>query len=44
MERIPTTREGYDKLREEIKQLEDVEMPKIAEKIAEARTGTPSAA
>ena len=37
MERIPTTREGYDKLREEIKQLEDVEMPKIAEKIADAR-------
>lgn len=37
MERIPTTREGYDKLREEVRQLEDVEMPKIAQKIAEAR-------
>lgn len=37
MERIPTTREGFDKLREEIRFLEDVEMPKIAEKIAEAR-------
>jgi transcription elongation factor GreA len=37
MERIPTTREGYDKLREEIRQLENEEMPKIAEKIADAR-------
>ncbi len=37
MERIPTTREGYDKLRDEIRQLEDVEMPKIAQKIADAR-------
>jgi len=37
MERQPTTREGYEKLREEIRQLEHVEMPKIAEKIAEAR-------
>ncbi|MFN0051463.1 MAG: transcription elongation factor GreA [Planctomycetales bacterium] len=37
MERIPTTREGFDKIREEIRQLEDVEMPKIAQKIAEAR-------
>ncbi|MFN6107873.1 MAG: transcription elongation factor GreA [Planctomycetaceae bacterium] len=37
MDRIPTTREGFDKLREEIRHLEDVEMPKIAEKIADAR-------
>src|SRR5665213_2744337 len=37
MERIPTTREGYDKMREEIRHLDDVEMPKIAEKIADAR-------
>jgi transcription elongation factor GreA len=37
MERQPTTREGYEKLREEIRHLENVEMPKIAEKIAEAR-------
>ena len=37
MERIPTTREGYDKLREEIRQLDEEEMPKIAEKIADAR-------
>ncbi len=33
----PISQEGYDKLREEIRRLEDVEMPKIAEKIAEAR-------
>ncbi len=37
MERTPTTREGYEKLREEIRHLEEVEMPKIAQKIAEAR-------
>jgi transcription elongation factor GreA len=37
MERIPTTREGFEKIREEIRQLEDIEMPKIAEKIADAR-------
>lgn len=38
MERQPTTREGYDKLKEEIRHLDQVEMPKIAEKIAEARS------
>ena len=37
MERHPISREGYDKLREQIRRLEDEEMPKIAEKIAEAR-------
>src|SRR6516165_12169999 len=37
MERIPTTREGFEKIREEIRQLEDVEMPRIAQKIADAR-------
>ena len=37
MERHPISQEGYDKLREQIKELEDVEMPRIAEKIAEAR-------
>ncbi|MEZ6050541.1 MAG: transcription elongation factor GreA [Planctomycetaceae bacterium] len=37
MDRNPITREGYDKLVAEIKHLEDVEMPLIAEKIAEAR-------
>jgi transcription elongation factor GreA len=37
MERQPITREGYEKLREEIRRLEDVEMPAIAERIADAR-------
>lgn len=37
MDRHPISREGYDKIRKEIEQLEDVEMPLIAEKIAEAR-------
>lgn len=37
MERQPISREGYEKLREEIRYLEDVKMPEIAEKIAEAR-------
>lgn len=36
-DRLPTTREGYEKLREEIRFLDEVEMPKIALKIAEAR-------
>ena len=35
--RQPISREGYDKLKAEIKHLEDVVMPEIAEKIAEAR-------
>ncbi len=37
MEKNPISREGYDKLREEIRRLEQDEMPIIAEKIAEAR-------
>lgn len=37
MERQPISREGYEKLREEIRQLEDVEMPRIAGQIAAAR-------
>lgn len=37
MERQPISREGYDKLLAEIKHLEEEEMPKIAQKIAEAR-------
>ncbi len=37
MERQPITREGYDKLREEIRHLEEDEMPQIAERIATAR-------
>ena len=36
-EPIPMTREGYNKIRAEIEQYESVEMPKIAERIAEAR-------
>lgn len=38
MERQPITREGYDKLRDEIKHLEEDVLPEIAEKIAEARS------
>ncbi|MCL4112041.1 UNVERIFIED_CONTAM: hypothetical protein GTU68_034544 [Idotea baltica] len=37
MDRQPISQEGYDKIREEIRDLEEVQMPKIAEKIAEAR-------
>ena len=37
MERQPISREGYDKLREEIRHLEQDEMPMIAEKIKLAR-------
>lgn len=33
----PTTREGYDKLKAELDRLEQVEMPRIAKLIAEAR-------
>jgi transcription elongation factor GreA len=34
---VPMTRDRYNQLRSEVEQLESVEMPKIAEKIAEAR-------
>jgi len=37
MERQPISREGYDKKKEELRLLEDVEMPKIAQAIADAR-------
>jgi transcription elongation factor GreA len=37
MDRQPISREGYEKLREEIRRLEQEEMPKIAEQIATAR-------
>lgn len=37
MDRQPITREGFDKLREELRRLDEVEMPAIAERIAEAR-------
>ncbi|MEM1228309.1 MAG: transcription elongation factor GreA [Planctomycetota bacterium] len=36
-ESVPMTREGYNKIKEEIKRLENEEMPKVTEKIAEAR-------
>lgn len=38
MDQQPITREGYDKLKEELRVLEDIEMPQIAEAIAEARS------
>ena len=34
---VPMTRERYNQMRAEVEQLETVEMPRIAEKIAEAR-------
>lgn len=37
MERQPITREGYDKLRAEIQQLEEVVLPQITQAIADAR-------
>ena len=36
-ERIPMTRVGYDKIKAEISELENVEMPKVAERVAAAR-------
>lgn len=35
---IPMSRAGYEKLMAELKQMETVEMPKIAERVAEARS------
>jgi transcription elongation factor GreA len=37
MERQPISREGYDKLREEVRRLEEIDMPAIAERIKSAR-------
>jgi transcription elongation factor GreA len=37
MERQPISREGYDKIREEIRVMEEVDMPAIAERIKTAR-------
>lgn len=37
MSPVPTTREGYDKLKAELEHLEQVEMPRIAGLIADAR-------
>ncbi|MFN3190222.1 MAG: transcription elongation factor GreA [Aureliella sp.] len=36
-EMVPMTRDKYNELRDEIERLETVEMPKVTEKIAEAR-------
>jgi transcription elongation factor GreA len=35
---VPMTREGFNKLKSEVERLDHVEMPKIAEKIAAARS------
>ena len=37
MDRQPISREGYDKLKEDVRLLEDVEMPRITQAIADAR-------
>ena len=37
VESVPMTREGYNKIKAEINRLENVEMPLVTEKIAEAR-------
>ena len=37
MDRQPISREGYEKLREEVRYLEEVEMPKVREAIKNAR-------
>ena len=37
MDSIPMSRAGYDKLMADVKHMEDVEMPAIAKRIAEAR-------
>lgn len=38
MDQQPISREGYDKLRDELRQLEDVELPAIAQAVADARS------
>jgi transcription elongation factor GreA len=37
-DRIPTTQSGYDKLRAEVEHMNSVEMPKIAARVAAARS------
>ena len=37
MDQQPISREGYDKLREELRQLEDLELPAITQAVADAR-------
>lgn len=36
--RVPMTQEGYNKIKAEVEHFENVEMPKIVEKIAQARS------
>lgn len=38
MQTQPITREGYDKLKEEIRVLEEIEMPQITQQLADARS------
>jgi transcription elongation factor GreA len=38
MDRQPISREGYDKLREDLRILEEVEMPAVSQAIADARS------
>jgi transcription elongation factor GreA len=37
-DRIPMTRTGYDKLKAEVDELETIEMPKLAQRVAAARS------
>ena len=37
-DRIPMTRAGYDKLKHEVEEFETVEMPKLAQRVAAARS------
>jgi transcription elongation factor GreA len=37
-DRIPMTRVGYDKLKAEVDEMETVEMPKLAQRVAAARS------
>lgn len=37
MDRQPISREGYEKLREELRRLEEVEMPAVSQAVADAR-------
>lgn len=38
MDRIPMTQDGYNKIKAELERLDSVEMPKVAERIAQARS------
>src|ERR1700682_6424233 len=35
---VPMTRTGYEKLKAELEQMDNVEMPKLAQRVAEARS------